>query len=91
MHLNSGSTATTRYQEIVVEQVMSTDDIQFHWEMLSVDISDDSSHEILRDIVKLWLNIRGFSLIGSWVEQRKKLGKAGRKCGLRKSLKNSED
>lgn len=82
--------AASKNQETVVKQVMSIDDLLFQWEMVSVDIDSDSSCEILCDIVKLWLNIRGFSLVGSWVEQRKRLGNMGSKSGLRKSLKNSQ-
>ena len=34
---------------------------QFHWSMLSVDIpEDEDGAELLRHVLELWLNIRGF-------------------------------
>ena len=37
--------------------------------MLSADIGDEEeSVELLRDIVELWLTIRGFSIAGQWME-----------------------
>ncbi len=73
VHLDSNSTSNV---ETVVEQVMAIKDIQFYWRMLSVDITDDLSHEVLRDIVKLWL-----TLFTEWIMGRVM------KCGLRKLRK----
>ncbi len=52
---------------------MADEDIIFYWSMLSVDLNEDECKEILKDVVTLWLNIRRFSVTGSWVEQHKKI------------------
>ncbi len=72
-------------QKIVVDKVMADEDIIFYWSMLSVDLD---CKEILKDVVTLWLNIRGFSVTGSWVEQHKKIvGTTKSKPRLRAGLK----
>ena len=58
-------------QKDIVKKLMLDEDILFHWSMLSIDLDDDESPEVLNDIITLWINIRGFSITGSWVEQRK--------------------
>ena len=34
--------------------------------MLSVDIDDSFSSELLKDIIKLWVTIRRFSTVSAW-------------------------
>lgn len=83
---------TSDDQKAVVDKLMTDDDILFHWSMLCVDLDDDSSSEVLKDVLTLWINIRGFSITGSWIEQRKKLCgvTAKSKPGLRKGLKQTK-
>ena len=71
--------------KLVVEEVVAYEDIQFHWDILSVDLDSKLAKEVLQDIVTLWLNIRG--LTRSWMERRKKLCGASSRSGLRKSMK----
>ena len=56
------------------------------------DITDEEDAIcLLKEIIGLWLTIRGFSIAGTWLEEYKK--KAAGTCktkGLRKSLKQSE-
>ena len=83
---------TSDDQTAVVGKLMIDDDILFHWSMLCVDLDDDSASEVLKDVLTLWINIRGFSITGSWIEQRKKLcGTTSKsKPGLRKGLKQTK-
>lgn len=49
----------------LVNLVCEDDDEQFYWSMLSIDI--DTEHNaslLLKEIVELWLTIRGFSIAG---------------------------
>ena len=58
--------------------------------MLSADINDEEeSVELLRNIVKLGLTIRGFSIAGQWMEIYKKYSSKTTKKSksLRKTLK----
>ena len=46
----------------MIASVLSNENIQFYWSMLSTDIQDEqSSQDLLCEIVELWLTIRGFS------------------------------
>ena len=68
---------------------MEDDDVQWEWCLLSQDIdSYEEGAEVLNDIVKLWVTIRGFSLAASWLEKSKKKEKKTTKksTGLRKQL-----
>lgn len=73
----------------VIDDLTSDQDILYHWSTVSIDLSEAESLELLRDIVHLWLNIRGFSVVGTWNEQYKRLNNETMKSqpGLRKSLK----
>lgn len=73
-------------QKDVVDEIMAIEDLQFHWSMLSANIEDEVSDELLRDVVALWLTIRGFSITGAWTEQ---ISSIRTKSGLRKDLKKS--
>ena len=53
----------------VHDKVFSDEDVQFHWTLLSQNIQDsDSSDVLLKEIIKLWITIRGFSITGYWLE-----------------------
>ena len=59
-------------KEKLVLFVVQNRNVQFCWYKLSVDIQDDKcSQELLREIVELWLSIRGHSIAGQWVEYYK--------------------
>ena len=48
--------------------MLSNDDVQWNWTLLSQCIeSEDNAIELLCEIVKLWVTIRGFSL-ATWLK-----------------------
>ena len=52
----------------LVKLVCEDNDVKFFWSMLLIDI--DSEHhagQLLKEIVELWLTIRGFSIAGQWM------------------------
>ena len=67
------------------KKLSENEDILFHWSLLSVDC--DSSTELLKEILSLWVTIRGGSIAGCWMEQYKKVSKETSKTALRKGLK----
>ena len=78
--------------EDTVEKILNDDDIQWEWCLLSQDIdSSNESAEVLKDIVKLWVTVHGFSIAASWLEAYKKQEKLTTKksTGLRKGLSGS--
>ena len=73
----------------LVMKVTSNEDVQFMWALLSQDIdSEEDSVELLKDIVKLWITIRGFSIASTWIETYKLANKETKQksTGLRKHL-----
>ena len=56
-------------KEQLVSTALNDDNVQFYWTMLSTDIDDEQdSMELLREIIELWLTIRGHSIAGQWME-----------------------
>ena len=84
----------TKTKQLLIQDLIEDDDVQFLWSMLSIDITDqnDSLH-LLSNIAELWITIRGFSMTGSWIDQYKKEAKktVKRKKSLRKGLKSGQD
>ena len=63
--------------------------IQFHWTLLSQNIQvSDSSDVLLKEIIKLWITNRGFSITGYWMElyKEKEKNTIKKSRGLRKSM-----
>ena len=62
----------------IIKRVTNDDDVQFYWLIASADfeIDDQETHDLLLNrIVKLFLTVRGFSLVGMWMEKYKQLAK----------------
>ena len=70
---------------------MSSDElVQFYWTLLSVDIeSEEEAVKLLKEVIGLWLTIRGFSIAGTLMEQYREANKSVsiKSKGLRKELK----
>lgn len=65
----SSNVASSDKQESIISAVTSDDNVQFYWTLLSVDIeSEDQAVKLLKEIMGLWLTIRGFSIAGTWME-----------------------
>lgn len=89
-HLSKSNSA---FKESVHDKVLANEDVQFHWTLLSQDIDNpDDSLAVLTDIVKLWVTLRGFSMVGAWMEVYKSQeGRNTQKStGLRKSLSGAK-
>ena len=79
-------------KEKILCEITSDEDVLFHWSLSAVCITnEDESMELLKDIVQLWLTIRGFSLAKEWMEQHKITARktSYKSKGLRKTLKDS--
>ena len=88
--LQPSATVQLDRKEELITSTAQDDTIQFYWTMLSADIDgEEESVELLRDIVELWLTIRGFSIAGQWMEIYKKCSSKTTKKSksLRKTLK----
>lgn len=94
MEVLSRSVAIPGQKQLIIDTVASDDDVQFLWALLSCDIrEEDHAIILLKDILNLWLTIRGFSVAGAWVEQHKQKIKitTGKSKGLRRGLKKKNE
>lgn len=76
----------------ITEFVISNPDVQFYWSIISINIEDeDECMELLKHIIELWLNIRGFSVSKAWMENYKHALSVTtkQKKSLRKELKKN--
>ena len=76
----------------LIEAIVSNEDVQFMWSLLSADIDSEAfACELLAEMIKLWVTIRGFSTVSEWVEQYKASSKTTtqKSKGLRKTLAQS--
>lgn len=83
------ASSTSTGPESVIESVLQNDDVQFKWSLLAYNFdADDEAQELLREIIKLWITIRGFSTAAMWMETYKqaKQSTTQKSTGLRKKL-----
>ena len=90
------STSMSDYdkRETIVHAVAENEGVQFYWTMLSIDIeSEEQAVKLLKEIIGLWVTIRGFSIAGTWIEQYMQANKcvSSKSKGLRKELKRSTE
>ena len=90
--LKSSSVETDQKYRLV-KLVCKDEDVQFYWSMLSIDIDTElNAALLLKEIVELWLTIRGYSIAGQWLEIYKtnKVLTTKKSKSLRKTLKRGE-
>lgn len=83
------STSSLDGIDSIIEKVQLEDDIQFQWTLISQDVdSDEESQELLYEIVKKWITVRGHSIASTWIELYKQATKetTSKSTGLRKHL-----
>ena len=96
-HLKKSIGATndeeTGAKAAIVDFVSRDGEVDLYWSKLSSDILDDSHcMELLKEVIGLWLTIRGFSITKTWIEDYKRelcISNA-RKRSLRKELKKKQ-
>lgn len=79
-------------KEKMMEEVLNDIDVQFNWSHFVADIHEEVAQMFLKEIVQLWLTIRGNSEAGVFLEKHKMESKRATKkgLGLRKSLKRQK-
>ena len=72
----------------IIGILLEDNTIQFYWSMMTFDIDSKTAQNVLQDIVRLWITIRGHSYASAIVEEYKHLnGALKRTKSLRKELK----
>ena len=69
------------YKDSVISSIIENEEVQFHWSVLTSDITTEEANEVLQMITKLWTTIRGFSFASDWIE----LYKQNKKQSIQKS------
>ena len=84
------SNMSTERRKSIIDAVATNEDVQFFWAMLSCDITnEEATQQVLKELVGLWLTIRGFSIAAVWIKQYKitSATNTSKKRRLRKELK----
>ena len=59
-------------RDVIISAVAEDETVQFYWTILSVDIDrEDLAVKLLKEMIGLWLDIRGFSIANAWLEKYK--------------------
>lgn len=53
----------------IVSSIMEDTDVQFSW-LLCLDIDDEFSNELLKNVVEMWLTICWFSMANAWIDYK---------------------
>lgn len=79
-------------QDLLIQDLKNDEDIQFFWCTVSTDITDSSdADQLLADIMKLWITIRGFSVTSNWMNEYQNFNKKSvKKKALHKTLRPVE-
>ena len=64
----------------MIELCLKNQQVLLKWSIISKDIDDHvTSNALLKEIITLWITIRGFSIAASWLETYKKSSKRDKK------------
>lgn len=70
----------TMDKEAVTDTVLQDENLLFHWATLTGQLTNELSQSLLREIVEVWMTIRGHAFAKQLIEQHKfDSGKATRK------------
>lgn len=67
--LSAGMKHTMGMKHTIISTIINSDNVALYWCMLCTDAEE----ELLMRIVELWVTIRGFSFIHSWMEMFQKI------------------
>lgn len=87
-----GDTVSTSGSEVIVEAITNDADVQFHWNLASVQMDEEIGERLLDKIANQWLTIRQHSFAKSIMEQYKRETKQSvqKKKPLRSTLSSKE-
>ena len=76
----------------LTQKISASEDVQFQWCMIAVDMSEDVAQTLLNMIIDMWVTVRGFLFVKCYLELYKQRQKkiTQRSTGLRKELFTSK-
>ena len=78
-------------RESIADSIAGDNDIQFFWTLLSVDIETEAqATKVLKQIIGIWLTIRGHSIAGTNYKGNKPAKRKGLHNGLKRATQISD-
>ena len=74
-HLVKQANSKEEFEQLIIERLVENEEIQWKWLLISQCVDSENAIELLQDIVKLWVTVRGFSITALWMEMYKKESK----------------
>ena len=66
-HLVKQAYSKGEFEELIIERLVENEEIQWRWILMSQCVDSENAIELLQDIVKLWVTVRGFSITTLWM------------------------
>ena len=85
-HMTKTQVSADSFKRDVIEKIMRSRNIQWHWTLISQCIDSEEAIESLKEIATLWVTVRGFSITATWMEISKQEKKPQRKEDLGNNL-----
>ena len=74
-HLVKQANSKEEFEQLIIERLVENEEIQWRWLLISQCVDSENAIELLQDIVKLWVTVRGFSITALCMEMYKKESK----------------
>jgi len=86
---NKISSQELNIKMLMLEKLMQDEQIKLRWNALTqdIDFAEEDSDNLMKEIVTLWITIRGFSLAATWLETYKQ--SAARNTKKMKSIRKT--
>ncbi len=93
-HLNvaSANKVGDGFKQKVLESIIKNEDVLFYWTLVATDWEEEEASVLLEMVAELFVTIRVFAFVGSWMELYKQKSKTStqkskgvRKCVITKS------
>jgi len=93
LSVESAQKINAGFKTKVTESILSNEDVQFHWTVVGADWEEKESVALLELVLDLFVTIRGFAFVSSWMELRKQETKKStqKSKGVRKRLLATTD
>ena len=88
LHINMTQKDTEAVKESVIDAIATSEDVLFHWAMLSAETEEEDAKVVFDMIVNLWVTVRGFGFTSAWLElyKREKKKSLQRSKALRRGM-----
>ena len=77
LHANKIPAMKDGYKSMVIKAITESEDVKFHWCLLTAECEDEDSKAVFDMIIELWITVRGFSFTSGWLELYKRSKKEG--------------